>query len=499
MIICKICGKEFNQLNGHLTKHNISADDYCMKFGVDNTFSDESLKKISDKTKQGMTDNVKKKMSENWWTDNRRKSLERLSQQRRGVSPGNKLTNEQFEEKLNKNFPNKFTRISEYKAAGELIEVLCNDCGEILKKTPNYLYNTGCPICNKKNKKPRVNTWNKVSPEQFRDNFNRLIGDEYSLLSEYSLAENYIKVKHNVCGHIWDVQARQFYSNGSRCPLCAHKVSNKEVELRKFVESIYEGDIQYGARNIISPYELDIYIPDKNVAIEFNGTYWHSSLQKDSNYHYNKSSLCEEKGIRLIHIWEYEWMNERQQPILKNIIKNALGLSDVKIYARKCNIVVKNSACMKEFFDKNNIQGFRGGKFSICLEYNKEIVMAYQIGTAFFGKGKYEWEVIRGATKLGYNIVGGASKIWKYFLKEYNPKSCVYYIDYNYFNGSSLPYLGLQYVTSQMSYKNFWVNEGVVRNREPGRHKEIKELQKNGLVIPIYNAGTKVYVYQKKY
>lgn len=298
------------------------------------------------------------------------------------------------------------------------------------------------------------------------------------------------------------------YCGGSGCPNCScNNIGNSKLEedLYDFLKSIYSGTIIRHDKQLLNEgtynqfgLELDFYIPEKKVAIEFNGTYWHSSLYKDKNYHFRKSQLCEEKGVRLIHIWEYEWLNERQQPILKNIVKNALGLSEEKIYARKCKIVVKNSADMKEFFDKNNIQGFRPGKFSICLEYNNEIVMAYQMGSAFFGKGKYEWEVIRGATKLGYNVIGGASKIWKYFLREYKPNSCVYYIDYNYFNGNSLPHLGLQYVTTQSSFKNHFTKTGEIKNREPKRHKEIKELQEKGLVVPIYNAGTKVYAWHKQ-
>ena len=167
-----------------------------------------------------------------------------------------------------------------------------------------------------------------------------------------------------------------------------------------------------------------------------------------------------------------------------------------KVYARKCSIEVRPSASMKEFFNKNNIQGFRGGKFAICLVYNNEVIMAYMMGHCYFGKGKYQWEVIRGATKLGYTVVGGASKIWKYFIENYNPINCVYYIDYNYFNGNSLPYLGLTYLKSQPGFKNWWVKTNTVKNREPQRHKEIKELYKKGEVVPIYNAGTKVYVWE---
>lgn len=274
--------------------------------------------------------------------------------------------------------------------------------------------------------------------------------------------------------------------------------SSFEKEIKAYLDSL---NIIYNRRDrkIISPYELDFFIPEHKLAIECNGTYYHSiAVNKDKSYHYRKSKLCEELGIRLIHIFEYEWNNERQRSILKNIIKSALGLNKT-IYARKLNIAVKTSKEMKQFFEENNIQGFRGGKFAICLidSQTNIIYMSYLFGDAFFGKGKYQYEVIRGATLLGYNVIGGASKIWNYFIKTYNPQSCVYYIDYNYFNGNSLPYLGLKYITTQPSFKNWFVKENKVKNRDPMHHKEIKELEKQGLVYAIYNAGTKVYIWKK--
>ena len=283
----------------------------------------------------------------------------------------------------------------------------------------------------------------------------------------------------------------------SRCPKCMRLISNKENDLYNFILSIYNGKIIRRDRKILYPLELDIYIPDKNLAIEFNGTYWHSSKYKDKNYHLNKSKECEDKGIRLIHIWEYEWDNDRQRPILENIIKNALGINENKIYARKCNIIIKQSKEMRDFFNKNNIQGFRPGKFAVCLEYKNEIVMAYMFGHCYFGKGKYECEVIRGATKLGYTVVGGASKIWNYFINNYNYNNCVYYVDYNYFNGNSLPYLNLKYIDTKPSFKNYFISTKEIKNRNPKHHKEIKELEKQGLVFPIYNAGSKVYYWER--
>ena len=280
--------------------------------------------------------------------------------------------------------------------------------------------------------------------------------------------------------------------------LLSNSRSHFQQEVITFIESLGINYIE-NVRSIISPYELDIFIPEYNVAIECNGNYWHSSNNDiDKNYHYNKSKLCDEKNIRLIHIFEYEWYNDRQKPILENIIRNALGINENKIYARKCNIVIKESKDMKEFFNKNNIQGFRGGKFSICLEYDNEIIMAYMMGHPYFGKGKYQWEVIRGATKLGYTVVGGASKIWNYFIKTYNPNNCVYYIDYNYFNGSSLKNLpNMEYIKTQISFKNYFKNTNIIKNRDPGHNKEIVKGYKKGDILQIWNAGTKLYVWHK--
>lgn len=386
----------------------------------------------------------------------------------------------------------------------------CNRSFEVIVK--NFYANPKCLCCAEDERRLKIskslkdstkskkyhNNRNLLCKDNFKDVVYNLVKDEYTFLDDYIDNHSLIRVKHNKCEHIYEVSPNHFISKGTRCPFCFRQSSNLELEVYEFIKENSSFTIIRNDRKILYPYELDIYIPEKNLAIEINGTLWHSGKYKDKNYHYNKSKMCEEKGIRLIHIWEYEWNNERQRPILENIIKNALGVNENKIYARKCKIIEKPSKEMKDFFNKNNIQGFRPGKFSICLEYRGEIVMAYQMGACFFGKGKYQWEVIRGATKLGYTIIGGASKIWSYFIKTYNPKNCVYYIDYNYFNGNSLPYLNLIYLKTQPGFKNYFIKTGEIKNRNPLHHKEIKELINKGLVIPIWNAGTKVYIWNKE-
>lgn len=275
-----------------------------------------------------------------------------------------------------------------------------------------------------------------------------------------------------------------------------------EIEVENFLT---RSGIKYErhCRSIITPQEIDFYIPEYNLGIEVNDIWSHNATKcsfggkgKGKRYHFNKSVACEEKGVRLIHIWEYEWHNERQRPILESIILGACNKCQT-IYARKCKIEVVESKQMRAFFEQNNVQGFRGGKVAINLVYEGEVVMSYIFGHPFFGKGKYEWEMIRGATKLGYRVIGGASRLWKHFIEEFNPESCVYYIDFNYFNGNSVEKLGLKYIGVKPSFKNYFVKEKIVKNRQPAKHKEIKKLVEEGKVWEVYTAGVKVYLYEK--
>lgn len=250
-------------------------------------------------------------------------------------------------------------------------------------------------------------------------------------------------------------------------------LSENEFE-QEIGDFLRENGIEFEKHNrqILRPQEIDLYIPEFKVGIEANDMGSHNSTvnfyhskPKEPDYHYEKSRRCEEQGIRLVHIWDYEWADERKRPILENIVLSACGKVKT-VYARKCKIEARESIELKNFFNKNHIAGHRGGKFAICLVYEGEVVMAYMFGKPYFGRNKYEWEVIRATTKLGYRVVGGASRIWKCFVREYNPESCVFYVDFDYFDGHSLENLGFKYVSCKPTPKNFLPNESRVVGRK---------------------------------
>lgn len=284
-------------------------------------------------------------------------------------------------------------------------------------------------------------------------------------------------------------------------------VDLKTVEIEEEVCALLDGyGIKYEKHNreIIKPREIDIYIPEYKVGIEVNDLATHNSTYcaykggnpKPKEYHYDKTMKCQEKEVRLIHIWDYEWYDERKRPILESIILSACG--QVKsIGARKCVLKEVGSSEMAEFFNNNHIAGHRGGKIAINLEYNGEVVMSYIFGKAFLSRGKYEWEIIRATTKRGCRVVGGASKIWKHFIEKYDPKSCVFYVDTDYFDGSSLNRLGFQPKRHNLTPKNYLVKEGRIIGRNPKRHKEIKEMLEKGEVWQFWTSGSSTYTWEK--
>jgi len=199
-----------------------------------------------------------------------------------------------------------------------------------------------------------------------------------------------------------------------RCPVCYPFVSgysNVEKEISNWLKSI-NIIIEENNRVIISPQELDIYIPSHKLAIELNGLYWHSELQgKDSQYHLNKTQLCLEKGIQLLHIFEDEWINK--QEIIKSIIKNKLNIYDKTIHGRKCSVKNVSLREANKFYEQNHIQGECISKLNFGLFYENKMISCLSFSKSRYNR-KYDWEITRFANKLGYKIHGSFSKLWKH-------------------------------------------------------------------------------------
>ena len=246
--------------------------------------------------------------------------------------------------------------------------------------------------------------------------------------------------------------------------------SGSEIELKDYISNLYNGEILYNSRKIIQPLELDIYLPELKIGIEFNGLWWHSESKKGKYYHINKFNKCNDLDIRLINVWEDDWVYKNE--IIKSIIKNSLSICSDKIYARKCNIEEISSKESKLFLINNHIIGESKSSIKISLKYNNEIVSLM----CFINKGNGCWELSRFCNIINKNIIGGASKLLKYFINRYNPNEIISFSDNSIYNGGLYEKLGFLYNNDcDINYK--WV---VNKKREHKSNFRKSKLNKMG-------------------
>lgn len=196
-----------------------------------------------------------------------------------------------------------------------------------------------------------------------------------------------------------------------------HFKSNGENKIRDFILS--HGIECFSDRKILKGKELDILVPSKNIAIEYNGNKWHTERfgGKDRYYHLNKTILCQKQNIRLIQVFEDEY--ELHKDIVLNKIAHVLNidLRLPKIMARKCVIKVIDKETAKLFLNSFHIQGYSRASLYLGAFYNGEL-----IGVMSFKREQTEkWELTRFATNYNFICSGVGGKLFKYFVKEYNP------------------------------------------------------------------------------
>lgn len=217
---------------------------------------------------------------------------------------------------------------------------------------------TGCPYCANQKVKPEFNDLLTKFPlvAQQWDYSKNEEGVTPSDVAYGSGTRRWWKCDK---GHSWIAPPYRRTAEGLGCPKCANLASRAEQEVADYVISLIgEDNVLTSNRSVLGHKELDIYIPDKNIAIEFNGLYWHSEAHgKDRHYHYDKWKMCKDNGVQLITIWEDEWRDKKE--IVKSMLAHKLGVSqEERVFARQTHVVVIDDKAMaKEFLDEHHIQG----------------------------------------------------------------------------------------------------------------------------------------------
>lgn len=250
----------------------------------------------------------------------------------------------------------------------------------------------------------------------------------------------------------------------------------------------------------IVPYEIDLYCPDYNIGIEINGDLYHSFVEdgaphcdgKDEFYHARKSRLADEKGIFLFHIFEYELLDENKKEAIISQLRNLFMKNSKKIYARECAVKEVSAKDKSKFLFENHRQKNDNSSIRLGLYYNDELVALMTFGEPRFNKN-YKWELLRFCSKADTTVVGGASKLFKYFLNNHDG-SIISYSDNAKTRGNLYKVLGFSFL--RYSDPNYvWCNSSNdIKTRYQCQMKdEVKKMRGLGY-WRIYDCGNKVWV-----
>ena len=303
----------------------------------------------------------------------------------------------------------------------------------------------------------------------------------YYLLKEYNLKKETVNRRKNL-----EAVLEEKY--GVSNPKSASK---ETLRLRFVKDFLTNNSIQFETTSkTASDYGMNFYLPEDHIGLCLHKTNDNENLQKISRQ-------AEENGIRLIHLWDYEF---NQGNLVQKKLELLLKPKEI-IYARKttvkrCSVIEKSA-----FLKANHIQGNDNAKIGYGLYYNDALVAVMTFCKPRFN-GLYEWELSRFCTKEGMKVIGGGSKLLKAFIKEYNPTKIITYSDFTLFAGKTYEKIGFKFLRfSPPNYK--WVrgNEVLARYRTM-KHKLLEkgfegnsenDIMKSNGYTKVYDCGNKVW------
>lgn len=319
-----------------------------------------------------------------------------------------------------------------------------------------------------------------------------LISRKESLISKvYENAHSPLIIKCDK-GHEYNTKWNKIQS-GYGCPRCNESMGQAQVS--SWLENL---GIQYitNDNNTIKGMELDIYIPNKKLAIEYNGLYYHSEKFRGNTYHLNKLKTCLNNDIQLIQIFDYEWKERNAQ--VKNFIASKLGLNK-PISARKTKFVEVDKKFAADFLKEYHILGSCSAENYYALTINMEIYMMIAIGK-HHRQTSNEVILKRLCTKAGFTIVGGLSKI----LSHIPHKRIITYADRRFSEGNV--YIAVGFKIKENTRPDYFYMKGI-KHFSKQLLKKNKAEQTSGMseaelrsaqgYLKVWDCGKKVFVYDK--
>lgn len=262
---------------------------------------------------------------------------------------------------------------------------------------------------------------------------------------------------------------------GHRCPVCAKSVSAVEYSVRKFIETL-NTPVEYRNRKLLDGREIDIYFPEQKVGIEINGLYWHRDEANKKWSLRKKWEEAQERGLRLIHIFEDEWKDKPL--IVQDLIKAALGLRET-LMARKTEVTQLSVAEARQFLESWHIQGYAGCQLRYGLKLGNQLVSVLTLGKPRFSRE--DWEIIRFASS--HHIPGGFNKLFKAFISEHGPQEVITFADLRI--GTGQVYAKAGFTFEGITTPDYWWAKGQ-KSRIPRYQTQKAKLSEHPIFSPYY-------------
>lgn len=338
-----------------------------------------------------------------------------------------------------------------YVLARSPINVTCFEHGDFSILPSNHVNGVGCPEC--------FEVHNKGTRDSFIAKATEVHGGKYSYEDvKYINSITHVDIICPIHGSFKQVPGSHLFGHG--CPKCFGKISKPEFEIVEYIKSLGVLDSQILMSSspdfMIGKQQLDIYLPDYGFAIEFNGSRWHSeNLGKPNSYHFDKWKMCNDAGVKLLTIWDFNWVNPIKRKIYEFKISHFL-YKDIIVPARKTKIVIINKDIAISFVRQNHLEGFgvpyKNSRY-IGLFKDEQLFMVAIYGEFYSQSSKeFVWKLQRICTLCGVTVSGGVSKLSSYIKNDVG--SFVFQITLDT-GGTITSYYSIK---DQVSLRYWWIN-----------------------------------------